>query len=315
MARQHKSLPRISNLYAANGTEIPVYGTKILKLNLGLRRDFVWSFVIAEVNSPIIGSDFLTNYELLIDLKNKQLIDSKTNLKININSISSKEPTIKTYDSSSAVAHLLEEFKEITLPTLHPKPLKTGIEHYINTTGQPITSRARKLPPEKLKAARQEFEYLMQQGICRPSKSCWSSPLHMVKKPDGTWRVCGDYRALNARTQKDCYPVPYIQNMMDDLNECKVFSKVDLRKAFHQTPVRPEDIPKTAIITPFGLFEFVYMPPRLNGAAQTQQRNMDNIFRDLKFVKVFIDDMIIGSKNIEEHLQHIKVVFQRLREN
>ena len=97
----------------------------------------------------------------------------------------------------------------------------------------------------------------MRQGIVRPSSSNWSSALHVVPKKNGDIRPCGDYRALNSHTQMDRYPVPNIQEFSSQLAGSAIFSRIDLVKAFHQIPVHPDDIPKIAIITPFGLFEYV----------------------------------------------------------
>jgi hypothetical protein len=97
-------------------------------------------------------------------------------------------------------------------------------------------------------------------GIVRRSKSPWSSPLHLVRKKDGTWRPCGDFRRLNLITTADCYPLPNMADCSARLDGCSVYSKLDLQKGYLQVPVAKEDVPKTAVITPFGLFEFIRMP-------------------------------------------------------
>ena len=118
-------------------------------------------------------------------------------------------------------------------------------------------------------------------GVTRRSKSPWSSALHVVPKSDGSWRPCGDYRQLNGMTEDDRYPLPHIQEFNNWLADCNVFSKIDLVRGYHQNPVAPASVPKTAIITPFGLWEFLRMPFGLKNAGQAFQRLMDGIFRDI----------------------------------
>jgi hypothetical protein len=158
------------------------------------------------------------------------------------------------------------------------------VAHSIETTGRPVFAKARRLDPGKYQQAREEFQRLEAAGIVRRSDSAWSSPLHMVLKADGTWRPCGDYRRLNNVTVHDCYPVPHIWDFTNSLHDCKIFSKLDLIKGYYQVTMEEKDIPKTAIVTPFGLFEFLYMPFGLKNAAQTFQRLMDKLFATLPFV-------------------------------
>ncbi|XP_070526498.1 uncharacterized protein [Cardiocondyla obscurior] len=260
--------PTSFKLFAANNTAIKTYGSQIRILNLGLRRQYRWNFIIADVQHPIIGADLLGHHGLLPDLKRRKLIDEKTLLSTNTPIKTTTATTIATVDKGCKYESLLRKYIDITRPTAINQPTHE-VFHHIETHGPPVAERARRLAPDRLAAAKREFEGMMEQGICRPSSSQWASPLHMVKKPNGSWRACGDYRRLNNSTVPDKYPLPHIHDFTNHLAGCKIFSKIDLVKAFYQIPVAKEDVCKTAVITPFGVFEFTRMPFGLSNAAQS----------------------------------------------
>lgn len=135
----------------------------------------------------------------------------------------------------------------------------------------------------------------------RPSSSPWASPLVLVPKSDGSWRICGDYRLLNAVTTPDRYPVPHIPDINTKLHGKIVFSKLDLIKAYNQIPMNQSDAEKTAVITPFGLFEYAVMPFGLRNAGATFQRAIDNILRDLDCATPYIDDVLVASTSLKQH--------------
>jgi len=212
-------------------------------------------------------------------------------------------------------ADILEEFADVLNAEGRLPPSTHGVEHHIVTSGRPVTAKFRRLDSAKLAAAKKEFQQLEKEGIVRRSNSDWASPLHMVQKSDGSWRPCGDFRRLNAISDTDCYPLPNMVDITSGLSGNAVFSKLDLKKGYHQIPVNPADIKKTAIITPFGLFEFLRMPFGLKNAGMTFQRFMDRVMAGLDFVLVYLDDILVASHDRRSHAGHLRQVLERLRDN
>lgn len=310
-----KRNPPLQTLLAANKSTINVYGQKTLSLDFSLRRQFPWTFLIANVSTPIIGADFLHFFELVPDLRNKCLRDSKTRLLANCRFKDAKVHSVKTVFSNNTYHELLKEFPAITKLPDPNQPVKHNTVHYIVTKGPPVVAKPRRLAPDRLKQAKAEFQNMLNLGHLRPSSSNYASPLHMVpKKGTVHWRPVGDYRALNAQTVKDKYPIPCVADFTYALHGCKIFSRIDLIKAYHQIPVNTDDIHKTAICTPFGLFESTVMQFGLCNASATFQRFMDEVTRGLDGVFVFIDDILIASKDEKEHRKHLKMLFARLQQ-
>ncbi|GFV57428.1 hypothetical protein TNCV_1608731 [Trichonephila clavipes] len=260
VANSNQETFEANKLYAANGSEIPTFGHKILTLNLGLRREFQLPFVIAKVDKGIIGADFLNKFNLLI---------------------------------------VTSEINNLMKPNLLVTNTKHDVKNYIATKGPPVYSKARQLESKKLETAKQEFKFMLDNNIVRPSKSPWASPLHLVNKKDGSVRPCGDYRRSNAQTIPDRYPIPRIEDFHHILKRKRIFSKIDLFKSYFKIPIAKEDKEKTAIIAPFGLFEFNIMSFGLRNAPSTFQRFVNEVLFGLEFVFSYLDDILVASENEE----------------
>ena len=164
---------------------------------------------------------------------------------------------------------------------------------------------------------KEQLRQLLEQGFIKPSNSPWGAPVLFQKKKDGTLRLCIDYRGLNLVTVKNKYPIPRINELLDRLYGAKIFSKLDLRSGYYQIRIKEQDIPKTAFNTRYGHYEFTVMSFGLTNAPASFNRLMQDIFRPYldDFVLVFFDDILVYSKPVEEHEEHVRKVLQLLREH
>lgn len=311
---RHK--PLTEPLTAANNTHIKTWGRRSVLINFG-RRSFRWPFVVAAVHTPILGSDFLRASGYLLDIRESRLVDRECNNNIVPLVAAGSEGPHTLGVRTAGREHcqfrdLLLKYPNITTPSFNSATATHGVTHSIVTEGPLPHAKPRRLDPKRFAAAKSAITDNVKLGIARRSHSAVASPIVVVPKPDGSWRVCGDYVALNAATRPDRYPLPHILDFTSRLSGTTVFSKIDLLKGYHQIPMDPAHIYKTAVTTPFGLFEFTRMPFGLRNAGNTFQRMMDVILEDMPNVFCYLDDLLIASANASQHLVHVEEVLERL---
>lgn len=213
---------------------------------------------------------------------------------------------------------LVREFPEV-FEEVSGLPPEREVEFSIDLvpgTG-PISIAPYRMSPVELGKLKEHLEELLEKQFIRSSMSPWGAPVLLVKKKDGTMRLCVDYRQLNKVTIKNRYPLPRIDDLIDQLVGACVFSKIDLRSGYHQIRVKSEDIPKIAFRTRYGHYEYLVMPFGVTNAPGVFMDYMNRIFHPYldSFVVVFIDDILVYSKTREEHKEHQRVVLQTLKDN
>lgn len=213
------------------------------------------------------------------------------------------------------VEDILTEFKSIfETPS---KPVEAGVYHEIEleSDANPVAQAMYRLSYEEKAELKAQLLDLIKKGFIRPSKSPFGSPILFVKKKNGSMRMCVDYRKLNRVTKKNSCPLPRIEELLDKLSGAKYYTSLDMTGAYHQIKIKPEDIEKTAFRTPYGHFEFVVLPFGLCNAPATFQTFMNTFFREEmdEFVLVYLDDIMIFSKTLGQHIKHVKHVLQKMQ--
>jgi hypothetical protein len=342
--------PNPTSAETANGGHLSLEGYVVATLQVeGYSKKI--GFYVADITTDVIlGMPWLKNENPRIDWKLKtvdiehngaviQWRGLDENAKTEVKEISAKqagrairkgaqlfavfirnEPHFDADTPHVALQGLLKEYSDVFPKDLPPGlPPRRDVDHGIDLLpGSTPPHRAPyRMSPTELKELDRQILDLLEKGMIRPSKSPFGAPVLFVKKSDGALRMCMDYRALNKLTVKNRYPLPRIDDMFDQLQGAKVFSKIDKRDAYHQVRIREEDIPKTAFRTRYGHYEWLVLPFGLTNAPATYQTLSNHIFRPYldKFCVVYLDDILIYSRSIEDHIEHLRLVLNVLREH
>nr|GEZ51536.1 putative reverse transcriptase domain-containing protein [Tanacetum cinerariifolium] len=231
--------------------------------------------------------------------------------------ISAKKKEDKSEGKQLKDVPIVQDFPEVfpeDLPDLPPARL---VEFQIDLIPGPVpvAQAPYRLAPSEMKELSEQLQDLSDKGFIRPSSSLWGAPVLFVKKKDGSFRTCIDYRELNKITMKNRYPLPRIDDLSDQLQGSNVYSKIDLRSGYHRLRVREQDIPKTAFRTRYEHYEFQVMPFGLTNVHAIFMDLMNRVYKPYldKFVIVFIHDILIYSKNEKEHEEHLKAILKLLK--
>lgn len=295
----------------ADGTQCPVVGSYSVPFCVEDRMSLIDVLVMPSLpHTLILGSDFWRKLGIIPDLRHGHWSFA-----------GSHEATLHSLTADSHLSP--DESKRLDdfirdLFSWMPEGLgcTTLVQHTIKTTAEPIKQRFYPISPALQKHVYAELDDMLSQGIVEPSTSPWSSPIVMVRKPDGGYRFCVDYRKLNKVTERDAYPLPFVTNTLDKLRDARYLSSLDIKSAYWQVPVSSESKPLTAFTVPGrGLFQFCRMPFGLHNAPATWQRLIDRVLSHMEqYVFVYLDDIVVVTQTFEKHLEVLKEVFSRLTE-
>lgn len=240
--------------------------------------------------------------------------------KLDVEDPADSGPTTSQGAQNAELKALLEEFKDVQTPDGKLPPERPGLAHKIKLVDDNITPPAS--PPYRLSwaasaALKKILEEMLEAGLIVPSDSPYAAPVLMVEKKDGSFRFCVDFRKLNQVTVRDRFPLPHIQDLLDKLRGASVFTKLDLKSGFWQQRLEEADEEKTAFITEYGLFQFKILAMGLCNGPSSFQRLMSAVLKPYigDFVVVYLDDLLIYSKDMSEHLQHVRLVLEALRKH
>lgn len=280
----------------------------------------------------ILGIDFLNKYKFSINLENATLSHDGESFPLNMIS-NNVAPVQSTSESSEAINrqefninsslsraerrsldNLLFTFTDRFSRSEHDLGQTALIRHHIQLHDtQPHKLRPLRMPQSARETINSSIQTMLETGVIRPSSSDWVSPCFLVKKKSGGYRFVVDYRRLNAKTVRDCFPIPLVEDILDNLSGCQFFSSLDLKSGYWQVSLDEDSKPLTAFQVGNALYEFNVLPFGIRNAPATFQRLLQSLFTDTNILP-YIDDIVIASRTFSDHLQSLKSVFVRLRE-
>ena len=346
--RHFKNLPHDpnKNLQAVNGNRIRTFGTHSVKIQPPYTKSPYWvEVIVAEISEPILGWNWIVANKLDLRWNRKKctLVDSIRGQTIplrmevaNANNLGLALLSFRQYSQErsekaskfepkqvipQAYQQLLDSHPDILKVNFLDKP-KHGIIHDIPTgTNKPCRASVRPIAhgTQKAKESEATWKELERLGVIEKVKAgeptLWSSPLHLAKKADGTWRPCGDYRALNAITDHDSFPLPNLRHEAPKIKGSTIFSSIDLFRAFYNIELSESAAQKTTLVSPWGTYKFKRLSMGLKNSAQSFQRFMSVVLEGLQGVFCYLDDILVYSTSEEKHFKTLDAVFNRLSEN
>jgi hypothetical protein len=282
----------------------------------------------------ILGMNWLRFNKVHIDCLNGTVVFPEPNVNENLETVTAGQvkklmnedamvfmicaALITEEETGIAKLPVVSEFPDVFPNDISDVPPEREVEFTIDVVPgtKPVSMAPYRMSATELNELKKQIEELLEKRFIRPSVSPWGAPVLLVKKKDGSMRLCVDYRQLNKVTIKNKYPLSRIDDLMDQLVGAAMFSKIDLRSGYHQIRVKADDIPKTAFRTRYGHYEYTVMPFGVTNAPGVFMEYMNRIFHPYldKFVVVFIDDILVYSKTEEEHTEHLRIVLQTLKD-